>query len=161
MTFTDSTRDLNETITPCGLLSATKGWYLLNVYWLASRNKKKVRTGELADRLDSSPASVSEMLRELAADSFLEYEKYAGVEMTPRGTTIAESLAWRQCVVTSFFDLVLAHDIDCHTSYRIGYTVPEDSIYRLREWIEYPSIDTCRRIGGGSDGCLVEVCTES
>jgi len=154
-------RDLNETITPCSLLSATKGWYLLNVYWLAFRNKKKVRTGELANRLDSSPASVSEMLRKLAADSFLEYEKYAGVEMTPRGTTIAESLAWRQCVVTSFFDLVLVHDIDGHTGYRIGYTIPEDGIHRLREWIECPSIGTCRHIGEGSDDCLVEVCIES
>lgn len=156
MAPTDAAIDPDETAAPRDVLSPTAGWYLLTVYWLSSRGERRVRIGELADRLDINPASATEMVGKLGDASLLEYEKYTGVETTPRGTAIAESLTWRQCVVTSFFDRVLSHDVDGHTAYRIGYTVPEDGVRRLRERIDHPCVDACRRIGGGSDGCLVE-----
>lgn len=145
----------DETATPRDLLSPAAGWYLLTVYRLSSRDDRLVRTGELAERLDISPASVTEMAGKLADDSYLEYEPYAGVEATSRGERIAESIAWRQCVVASFFDRILSYDIDGYTAYRIGYTVPEDGIHRLRERIDYPCIDACRCVRRDYDACPV------
>ncbi|AGB31497.1 iron dependent repressor [Natrinema pellirubrum DSM 15624] len=160
MTSADAAMDAAETAGPCTLRSPTAGWYLLTVSRLAARGTGRVGTGDLAERLDTSPASVTEMVGRLAEDAVLEYEKYAGVELTPRGAAIAESLAWRQCVVTSFFDRVLAYDIDDYTAYRIGYTIPEAGVHRLQERIDDPRVDACRRIGEGSDGCLVEAHAE-
>lgn len=160
MTSPDAATDSAEATGPCALRSPTEGWYLLTVSRLGARGTGRVGTGELAERLDTSPASVTEMLGRLADDGILEYEKYAGVETTPRGAAIAESLAWRQCVVTSFFDRVLAYDIDGHTAYRIGYTIPEAGVRRLQERIDDPHTDACRRIGEGTEGCLVEARAE-
>jgi DtxR family Mn-dependent transcriptional regulator len=155
MASAESPPTSDETATLPDSLSPAAGWYLLTVSRLSSREERWVRTGELADRLDIAPASVTEMAGRLAEGSFLEYEPYAGVEVTPRGERIAESLAWRQCVVTSFFDRILSYDIDGYTAYRIGYTVPEGGIRRLREWFDNPCPDTCRRVEREDDDCLV------
>ncbi|MDF9747551.1 metal-dependent transcriptional regulator [Natrinema salsiterrestre] len=155
MASAESSPESDETATLPDSLSSAAGWYLLTVYRLSSRDDRRVRTGELAERLAISPASVTEMAGKLADDSFLEYEPYAGVAVTPRGERTAESLAWRQCVVASFFDRILSYDIDGDTAYRIGYTVPEGGIRRLRERVDNPCLDTCRRVGREDDDCLV------
>ncbi|PCR89042.1 iron dependent repressor [Natrinema ejinorense] len=161
MTSAASPADIPDTVIPRDSLSPTAGWYLLTVSRLSSRGDRQVRTGELADRLAISPASATEMAGTLADDGLLEYEKYAGLETTARGTEIAESLAWRQCVVTSFFDRLLAYEIDARTAYRIGYTVPEDGIHRLQERIDEPRIEACQRLRGDDDECLVATRVES
>lgn len=131
MESVDVPPDFDESTEPGATLSPQKGWYLLAVYRLSSRGERRVRTCDLAERLDVRPASVTEMATKVAGESLLICEKYAGLEIPPRGTAIAESLARRQCVVASFFDRVLSSDLDGYTAYRIGYELPEDGVLRL------------------------------
>ncbi len=49
----------------------------------------KVTTNELADRLQTKPASVSDMLKKLKAKKLLEYEKYQGFSLSEQGKKIA------------------------------------------------------------------------
>lgn len=151
----DVPTDAREPTVSNDSLTHAEGWYLVNVYWLSAAAETRVRTGELADRLGVSPASVTEMVAKLADASLLEYEKRGGVDLTPRGSSIAEPLAWRQCVVTSFFDRVLSYAVDGYTAYRIGHAVPESGVLRLREEVDHPCADACSRLGRRYDGCLV------
>ncbi|USZ72229.1 metal-dependent transcriptional regulator [Natronosalvus halobius] len=136
------------------VLTATSGWYLLGGYWLSGRGTHRVRVGELAERLSVAPASVTEMVNVLADASLLETEPYAGFELTVHGMAHAKVLAWRQCVVATFFDRALSYDLDDETAYRIGYELPGRGLVRLEQRIDRPRERTCRRLA--DDGtCLV------
>ncbi|MBZ6497048.1 hypothetical protein [Natrinema longum] len=61
MTSATSPADTPDTVRPRDSPSPTAGWYLLAVSRLSSRDDRRVRTGELADRLAISSASATEM----------------------------------------------------------------------------------------------------
>ena len=62
--------------------------YLKNIYKLQSV-EGKVSTSSLSDRLQISPASVSEMVRKLAIEGIVTHTPYKGVELTENGKRAA------------------------------------------------------------------------
>ncbi|MFC7157472.1 metal-dependent transcriptional regulator [Halomarina halobia] len=131
------------------------GRYLLAVYWLGRIDGARVRTGAVGDYLGVHPASVTEMFSKLAAAALLDYEKHRGVELTDRGERAAGELAWRQCVVRSFFATELDAAIGDDDAYLIGYTLPERSVARLRTRIERPCERSCPELPARAEHCLV------
>lgn len=121
----------------------TEGRYLLAIHQLSETSADRIATGELREWLDVSAASVSERISELAERGLVDHEKYHGVTLTPRGSTVTEELAWRFCVVTNFFGSVLETELDDEIAYEIGVVLPENGVFRLRELITHPCIDSC------------------
>lgn len=62
--------------------------YLKNIYKLSS-NEGKVTTSSLSEKLQVSPASVSEMIKKLAEEGTLTHTPYKGVELTEEGKQLA------------------------------------------------------------------------
>jgi DtxR family Mn-dependent transcriptional regulator len=62
--------------------------YLKNIYKLQS-SEGKVTTSSLSERLQISPASVSEMIKKLADEGSLMHTPYKGVELTDAGKRTA------------------------------------------------------------------------
>ncbi|MEI7906328.1 MAG: metal-dependent transcriptional regulator, partial [Bacteroidota bacterium] len=62
--------------------------YLKNIYKLSS-GEGKVTTSSLSDKLQISPASVSEMIKKLAEEGTLTHTPYKGVELTDEGKKLA------------------------------------------------------------------------
>lgn len=62
--------------------------YLKNIYKLSS-NEGKVTTSSLSEKLQISPASVSEMIKKLAEEGTLTHTPYKGVELTEEGKLLA------------------------------------------------------------------------
>ncbi|MFZ4621144.1 MAG: metal-dependent transcriptional regulator [Bacteroidota bacterium] len=62
--------------------------YLKNIYKLSS-NEGKVTTSSLSEKLQISPASVSEMIKKLAEEGTLTHTPYKGVELTDEGKRLA------------------------------------------------------------------------
>ena len=62
--------------------------YIKSIYHL-QQHARNVTTNELADRLNTKPASVTDMLKKLQAKKLLDYEKYYGVKLTPEGKKLA------------------------------------------------------------------------
>ncbi|MBF6058023.1 MULTISPECIES: metal-dependent transcriptional regulator [Thiomicrorhabdus] len=65
--------------------------YLKIIYKLESGSSegKGVQTSAIAERLAISQASVSNMLKKLAEQHYIEYARYHGVSLTPAGRKIA------------------------------------------------------------------------
>ena len=60
--------------------------YLEMMYEFFEQDKNGlVRTGELAEKLGVSPASVTEMLRRLATKGMVLYTPYKGAQLTDKG----------------------------------------------------------------------------
>lgn len=58
--------------------------YLKTIYELGGE-KNKIGTKNIATALHVAPPSVSEMIKILVREKYVEYELYKGVILTPRG----------------------------------------------------------------------------
>lgn len=65
--------------------NATEENYLKTIFHLEQSNPKGVSTNSLAEKLETKPSSVSEMLKKLSSRKLLIYRKYQGVRLTERG----------------------------------------------------------------------------
>jgi len=140
---------------PVDCVDRRTGRYLTAVYWLAAAaegdagdGSEYVRTGAVGDRLGVAPATVTEMFDRLAADGLVAYEKHAGVALTDRGEAVGRELAWRQCVVRTFFASELGVEFGAGDSYRFGYALPDHGVRELRALVDHPGDGCC---GAGDD----------
>jgi len=132
----------------------TTARYVFAISTLSGEDDERVSTGELNEYLDVAPASVTEMVAKLDSRSLVDYEKYQGVRLTGRGRKLATRIAWRLCVVSSFFDSVLDASLDEETAFDIGFTLPEDGVYHLRERIETSCLEVCPEAGERHAHCV-------
>ena len=84
--------------------------YLRTLYVLEASGSDPVPTGKLAERLDVSPASVTEMIGKLEDHGYVEREKYRGASLTDQGRERAEVLLEKYCILERFLANVL--DVD-------------------------------------------------
>lgn len=67
------------------MLSLAEENYLKAIFHLSENGKLNVSTNDLADAMQTKPASASDMIRKLSAKALLEHEKYRGVNITEEG----------------------------------------------------------------------------
>ncbi|WP_209543258.1 metal-dependent transcriptional regulator [Halorubrum trapanicum] len=127
--------------------------YLAAIDRLAADPDDRVRTGAVSDRLGVSPASVTEMFGRLDAAGLVDHEKRAGARLTERGERIAAELAWRRCVVRTFFSAELDFGLPEGTGFRIGFALPREGVERLSAITDASPGDPCRSSGDAAAGC--------
>jgi DtxR family Mn-dependent transcriptional regulator len=106
--------------------------YLINILRL-TEGKNTTKTTELATYMNVSPASVTEMLKVLANEGLVEYERYHGVRLTERGLAYARLIRKKHHVLESFLinvlnvDRVTAHNEAC----RLEHALSEESAIKM------------------------------
>jgi len=106
--------------------------YLINILRL-TEGEVTTKTTELAVYMGVSPASVTEMLKILANEGLVEYERYHGVKLTEEGLTYARLIRKKHHVIESFLinvlnvDRMTAHDEAC----RMEHTLSEESAIKM------------------------------
>jgi DtxR family Mn-dependent transcriptional regulator len=85
--------------------------YLEALYDL-SMEGEPIRTTKIAASLGLSPASVTEMVQRLAGEGYLEYKRYHGVRLTPKGIAMATDVLRRRRLLEVFLLNVLGLDLD-------------------------------------------------
>jgi len=73
-------------------ISQTEENYLKAIFKLSENNAKNVLTNSIAEKLNTTAASVTDMLKKLAQKKLVNYEKYYGVKLTKEGSRIAKNL---------------------------------------------------------------------
>lgn len=66
--------------------------YLKAIFKIAEKEKKSVSTNAIAKQMNTSAASVSDMLKKLADKELVHYAKYKGVSLTTKGNFSATQL---------------------------------------------------------------------
>jgi DtxR family Mn-dependent transcriptional regulator len=94
-------------------LSDTVQDYLKTIYKL-STDQGRVGTGQIAEALDISPASVTDMVQRLAAEKppLLDYAKHQGVALTERGRLAALEIIRHHRLLELFLHEVLGYSWD-------------------------------------------------
>lgn len=74
-------------------LSHTEENYLKAIFKLSENNSNaKVLTNAIAEKLETTAASVTDMLKKLAQKKLIIHEKYYGVTLTEKGKKVAKNL---------------------------------------------------------------------
>lgn len=66
--------------------------YLKIIYHLSQKSTGAVQTNTIAESIGTKPASVTDMLKKLADKELIDYIKYQGVTLTPKGKLTAVSI---------------------------------------------------------------------
>lgn len=116
--------------------------YLKVIYSLNEQGEAAGTSG-LARLLDVQPASVSGMVRRLAADGLLEHEPYRGVRLTATGVREALKVLRRHRVIESFLVERLGYSReDVHEeAERLEHAASDLLIDRMAEAVGNPTTD--------------------
>ncbi len=119
-----------------GEMTESAEMYLKEIY-LLSRDGDAAKTGEIADRLEVSPPSVSEKVDELDERGLVEYEKYRGTRLTEEGRSLAVSLLKKHCLIERFLVKFLDVDEGFHEeACRIEHVMSEDVASQLETVVD-------------------------
>ncbi len=97
--------------------------YLKAVFKLSKGQTGQVSTNELAAELSTRAASVTDMLKKLAAKKLISYQRYQGVALTPKGKKVAVATV-RKHRLWEFF---------LHEKLRFGW----DEVHEVAEQLEH------------------------
>lgn len=119
------------------------GRYLRIILGAVDGPDEEVRPGHVADRLDVSPASVTEMTQHLSEAGYVDHEPYGGISLTERGASMARHLQWRQCVFARFFETTLDVAVPGNASYEASFSMPAHVLDQAREYVGLDCRDEC------------------
>lgn len=90
-------------------------------------------TSGIADRLSVAPASVTGMVRRLAAQGWLEYQRYRGVKLTAPGRRAALRTLRRHRIIETYLVSALGYSWDAvhEEAERLEHAASEELIDRL------------------------------
>ena len=132
--------------------------YLETILYLINKNKAPAKTKQIADELNVSPPSVTEMVQKLSNEGFVKYKPYYGVEFTEKGAIEAARIKRRHQVLEKFLvdvldvDTKVAHSEACELEHAVSDMVLE----RICAYIGHP--DHCP---DGNPIDVGECCVES
>lgn len=116
--------------------------YLKTIYEIG-RGTVAVATNDIAQRLNIAPASVSGMVRRLAAQGLLGYERYRGVTLTDAGRRAALRTIRRHRIIESYLSEALDYPWDrVHDeAERLEHAASDELVDRMAKAIGEPVVD--------------------
>ena len=124
-------------------LSFAEENYLKTIYHLSSAGQKQVNTNAIAERMETKPASVSDMIKKLSDKGAITHIKYQGVNITDEGKksalwVIRKHRLWEVFLVEKLnFHWNEVHEI----AEQLEHIRSSLLISRLDEFLEFPKFD--------------------
>tara|TARA_B100001250_G_scaffold326171_1_gene290097 strand:+ start:120 stop:776 length:657 start_codon:yes stop_codon:yes gene_type:complete len=117
--------------------------YLKTIFSVFMQTQSNVSTNEIANLLETSPASVTEMIKKLQEKNLVIYEKYNGVRLSNDGENKAISIIrkhrlWETFLVRKLdFSWSEVHDV----AEQLEHIKSEKLIDKLDQLLNYPKFD--------------------
>ena len=112
----------------------------IEIIYVLQKKRGRARTMDIASKKGVKPPSITEILKKMKAEGFVEYETYAGVTLTPSGEKIARKLMKKHKILADFFEIIginreLAEVDGCEIEHHIS----ADTIKQLEKFIKFLS----------------------
>ena len=99
-------------------------------------------TLDISRYMNVSAPSVTKMLQRLDEGGFLEYEKYHGINLTEKGTRIAEGIRQNHGILLEFFEILgIGYDTANQDTEGIEHHLNPKTIKQLRKFITFLKAD--------------------
>lgn len=125
------------------MFSLTEENYLKTIYHLEQQIDGGVNTTSIAEKLETKPSSVTDMVQKLAEKNLLLYKKYKGAQLTASGKRIAASVIrkhrlWEVFLVEKLnFQWDEVHEI----AEQLEHIQSEELVARLDVYLGIPDFD--------------------
>jgi DtxR family Mn-dependent transcriptional regulator len=122
--------------------SSSEENYIKTIYHLRG-DERMVNTNELAERLHTRPASVTDMLKKLKTKKLLHYERYQGFRLSPEGRKVALGIIRRHRLWEFFLSEKLHFEWDeVHVvAEELEHVSSKKLIDKLDEYLGFPRFD--------------------
>ena len=123
--------------------SFTEENYLKAIYKIIESEGRSVTTNAIAEKMSTKAASVTDMLKKLAAKKLINYKKYQGVTLTAKGEKTAliiirKHRLWEMFLVEKFnFKWDEVHDV----AEQLEHIQSDKLIEELDKFLNYPKAD--------------------
>lgn len=117
--------------------------YLKEIYHLQTHGEERVKTKALAERLEISQPSVTNMLKSLARDGLVDYRPYKGAQLSEKGMQMALRVIRSHRLIEVFLvqTLGLSWDEVHEEAERLEHAVSQKLVSRIDEYLGYPKFD--------------------
>jgi DtxR family Mn-dependent transcriptional regulator len=124
-------------------LSTTEENYLKCIFVLTSDSSEAVSTNAIAERLENSAASVTDMVKKLAGKGLVEHIPYRGIKLRKTGKKTALLLLRKHRLWECFLHHKLGFSWDAlhHIAEQLEHIQSEELIDRLDEFLGFPKFD--------------------
>ncbi|AJZ75192.1 metal-dependent transcriptional regulator [Candidatus Nitrosotenuis cloacae] len=95
-------------------------------------------TLDISRYMNVSAPSVTKMLKRLDENGYLKYEKYHGINLTPKGNSVADAVRQKHGILLEFFEILgIEHDTANQDAEGIEHHLNPKTIKQLRKFIAY------------------------
>lgn len=103
----------------------------------------EIKPNLLAGKLEISNAAVTDMLRKLSRDGFVDYKKYKSIKLTSEGEVYAKNMLRRHRIWEVFLhqSLGMTWDKVHEEAEKLEHSSSDELINLLEEFLEYPEVD--------------------
>lgn len=103
----------------------------------------EIKPNLLASKLEISNAAVTDMLRKLSRDGFVDYQKYKSIKLTSEGESYAKNMLRRHRIWEVFLHQTLGMPWDkVHDeAEKLEHSSSDEIINLLEEFLDYPEVD--------------------
>jgi len=117
--------------------------YLKAIYHLEQKIDGEVSTNAIAERMETKPSSVTDMVQRLAEKEVLSYKKYRGTLLTPSGRRIAANVIRKHRLWEVFLvDKLNFHWDEVHEiAEQLEHIQSEELVARLDKYLGHPDFD--------------------
>ena len=116
--------------------------YLKTIFHLQTKDDN-VTTNELAEKLHTRPASITDMMKKLKTRKLVNYQPYQGFRLTPEGKKVALSIIRRHRLWEYFLSEKLKFNWDevHEVAEQLEHVSDKKLIDKLDEYLAFPKFD--------------------
>lgn len=130
-------RDMGDRRDRGGGVSVSAEDYLERIHELIER-KGYARVSDIAAALRLSRPTVSIMVQRLSRAGFLQYEKYRGLTLTPRGADVAKRIRCRHVLLAEFLGMLdLPREVISRDVEGIEHHVSPETLEKLERLVDH------------------------
>lgn len=117
--------------------------YLKTIYHLETMKPGSVLTSQIADKMNTTSASVTDMIKRLSEKNLIDYERYRGVRMTRKGERMALGVIRRHRLWEVFLTDILKFKWDevHELAEELEHVSSDELISRLDSYLGHPRFD--------------------
>lgn len=102
-----------------------------------------IKANRIADKLSISNAAVTDMLKKLANDGFVDYKRYKGIKLTKNGEEYAKNMVRRHRIWEVFLHQIVGIPWDKvhEEAHNLEHSASDELINRMEEMLDFPAFD--------------------
>jgi len=115
----------------------------LSVIYKSSDSSGETKANQIAEKLNITGAAVTDMLRKLSKEGYVDYKRYKGIKLTRSGEEYARNMVRRHRIWEVFLHQIVGLPWDkVHSeAENLEHSSSDELIDRMEEMLDYPEFD--------------------